>query len=62
MNLRQDNVLEDTNKRREIIPLLYLRANQAIFMLGMYLAPDINNKDQVELIHKKETARANPIG
>ena len=27
-----------------------------MFMLGMYLAPDENNKDKVKYIHKKTTA------
>ena len=30
--------------------------NEAMFMLGMYLEPDGNNKDQVKYMHKKETA------
>ena len=44
-NLGQNKILEDTNKIREIVPLYYLKANEAIFVLGMYLALDGNIKD-----------------
>ena len=40
MNPRQNKILEGTNKTREVVPLIYLKKNQAMFMLGIYLAPD----------------------
>ena len=53
--------MEATNKTRKIIPLQYLKANEAMFILGMYPAPDGNNKDQVKYMHKKATAWATSI-
>ena len=47
-NPGQDTFLEATNKTRKIVPLQYLKENRAMFVLGMYLAPDGNNKDQVK--------------
>ena len=43
----QDTILEATNKTREIVPLLHLKENEAMLMLGMYIAWDGNNKFQV---------------
>ena len=54
-NLGQDKILEATNKTVKIAPLWYLKANGAMFMLGMYLSPDGNKKDQVKYMHKKAT-------
>ena len=54
-NPGQDKILEDNNKTREIVPFRYLKDNKTIFMFGMYLAPDGNNKDQVKYMHKKAT-------
>ena len=48
MNLGQEKFLEATNKSGENIPLLYLQANKAMSMLGMHLAPDGNDNDQVQ--------------
>ena len=53
--------MEATNKTRENFPLRYLKANEVMFMLGMYLTPDGNNKDQVKYMHKKATAWATSI-
>ena len=50
-----------TNKTREIVPLRYLKANGAMFMLGMYLAPDGNNNNQVKYMHKKATSQTTYI-
>ena len=44
-NRVQDKILKATNKTRENFPLYYLKANEAIFMLWMYLASDGNDKD-----------------
>ena len=60
-NPGQDKILETTSKTREIIPLQYLKANEAMFMLGMYIAPYGNNKDQVKRMHKKATSRETSI-
>ena len=54
MNLGQENFLEATNKSGENIPLLYLQANEAMSMLGIYLAPYVNNKYQVKYMHKRQ--------
>ena len=51
-NLVQDKILEATNNTREIVPFWYLKENEAIFMLEMYLSPDSNNKDKVKYIKK----------
>ena len=57
----QEKVLEATNKSGEIVPLWYLQVNEAISMLGIYLALDGNNKYQVKCIHKKSTAWSTSI-
>ena len=44
-----------TNKTREIPPLFYLKENEAIFMLGMFLAPYGSTKYQFKYMHKKAT-------
>ena len=49
-------IMEAANKTRGVFPLQYLQEHEATFMLGMYLAPDGNNKDQVKYLHKKATA------
>ena len=54
-NPGQDKILEDNNKTRKEFPLQYLEANEAMLMLGMYLEPNGNNKDQVKYIKKKST-------
>ena len=46
----QDKILEATNKTREVVPLCYIKTNEAMYMLGMYIAPDGNNKYQVKYI------------
>ena len=51
-NIGQDKILEDTNKTREKFPLRYLQTNEAMFMLGMYLALYGNNKDKVKYMNK----------
>ena len=50
--------MESTNKTKSIIPLWYLKANEAMFMLGMNLAMGGNNKDQVKYMKKKSMAWA----
>ena len=40
----QDKFLEATNKTTEIVPLQCLKANESMFMLGMYLESDGNQK------------------
>ena len=55
-SLGQDQILETTNTTRKIVSLLYLKPNEAMFMLGIYLAPDGNDKYQVEFMKKKATA------
>ena len=44
MNQGKNRILEATNKSREIVPLRYLKAKKAMFMFGIYIAPDGNNK------------------
>ena len=53
-NPRQGKNIEDTNKAGEIVPLRYLWANESMSMLGIYLAADGNNKDQVKYIQKRQ--------
>ena len=53
--------MEATNKSGEIVPLQYTQANEAVYTLVIYLAPDGNNKDQVKYMHKKETAWSTSI-
>ena len=60
-NPGQENFLEDTNKAGEFDPLQYLHANEAMSMMGMYLALDYNNDDQVEYMQKKATDWATSI-
>ena len=55
-NPGQNKILEATNKKIYIVPLRYLNTNEAMFMLGMYLAPNENKKDQVKYMQKKATA------
>ena len=55
MNRGQNKILKYTNKVGKIVSLQYLQANEAISMLGMYLAPNGNNKDQFKYMHKKAT-------
>ena len=47
--------MEATNKAGEIVPLLYLQEDEAMYMLGMYLVTNENNKYQVKYMHKKST-------
>ena len=54
-NPGQDKVMEATNKAGEIVPLLYLQEDEAMYMLGMYLVTNENNKYQVKYMHKKST-------
>ena len=61
VNLVQDKVLEATNKEGEIVPLQYLHENEAMSMLGMYLAPDESNKDQLKYMHNHATSWATSI-
>ena len=42
---RTGNFLEDTNKECEIAPLWYLHADEAMYMLVIYLTPDDNYND-----------------
>ena len=51
MDLKQDKILEDTNKTRENSPLHYLKANETMFILGMYIAWDDNNKDHAQKVN-----------
>ena len=37
-------------------PLRYLYAREVMYMLGMYLTPDGNNKYQVKYMNKNATA------
>ena len=53
--------MEATDKTREIVPLYYIKENESIIMLGIYLAPDVNNKYQVKYMHKNTTAWATYI-
>ena len=53
---RKNKILEASNKTREIVLLRYLKANEAMFMLGMYLAPDDNDRYQVKYMHKHSIA------
>ena len=46
--------MEDTNKAGEIVPLRYLWANESMSMLGIYLAADGNNKNQVKYTQKRK--------
>ena len=55
MNLRQDKILEATNETGYFFSLRYLKSNEALFVLGIYLTPDGNNKDQVKYMHQKST-------
>ena len=47
--------MEATNKAGKIVPLQYIKATEAISILGIYLAPDDNNKYQVKYMNKKST-------
>ena len=55
-NPGQDKVLKATNKSGEMYPLRYLYAREVMYMLGMYLTPDGNNKYQVKYMNKNATA------
>ena len=55
-NMQEEKVLEATNNVGEISPLQYLYAIEEMFILGIYLTPDVNNKYQVKYMQKKETA------
>ena len=61
MNSGQDFFLEDTNKAGEKFPLQYTQENEAMYMLGMYLAPDGNIKYKVKYMHKNLTDWETPI-
>ena len=61
MNPGQGKILEATHKTGENFSVRYPKANEAMFMLGMYLVPDGNNKDQVKYMHKKATTWATSI-
>ena len=56
-----EKFLETTNKAGENFPLRYLQENEAILILGMYLAPDGNNKYQVKYMHKMAATWATSI-
>ena len=47
--------LEANNKTRTCFHLRYIKENEAMFMLGMYLEPNGNNKYQVKYMHKNAT-------
>ena len=50
---RDRKILEATNKSGDIVLLQFIQANEEMYMLGMYLVPDGNNKDQVRYINRK---------
>ena len=58
INRVHNKISETINKTRKIIPLCYIKSNEAMFILGVYLAPDGNNKDQVKYMHKNPTSWA----
>ena len=46
--------MEARNKTGEVSPLQYLYVDEAMYMLGVYLALDGNNDDQVQYMYKKK--------
>ena len=51
-----------TRKTKEVItvPLHYLKSDEEMEMLGMYLSPDGNNHDQVKYMKKNHSTRKPP--